>query len=274
MSSASNAGLRDVAYEVSGFPTGIVTPADLSEKVEGKEKFDKPIGDSSEFAQHPPVFFGVDAQYFSVAMLADTASSAKQIERAVALRVGGIEEQRRTLTNTSFRLIGKSIELQPGETSQAQRYEVFAGPKRPKLLAAYGLQGLISYGWEIFRMVAVPMTAVLEFFYGLVHNYGLAIIMLTVVVRLAMHPMSRKQAINAQRMQTLQKKMQPELAELKKKYKNDQEKLHKATMELWQKHGMNPFSQLGGCLLLFIQMPVFIGLYRALQVDVQLRLRL
>ncbi len=69
----------------------------------------------------------------------------------------------------------------------------------------------------------------------------------------------------------MQKKMQPELAELKKKYKNDQEKLHKATMELWQKHGMNPFSQLGGCLLLFMQMPIFMGLYRALQVDIELR---
>jgi YidC/Oxa1 family membrane protein insertase len=270
VSSAYNAGLRDVVYEFSGFGVGLATCAELSEKADKTEKFRKVIGESSEFSQHPPVFFGVDAQYFSVAMLTDS-SSAPAIERAVALRVGGIEEQRRTLTNTTFRLIGKPFALGPGATCQTQRYDIFAGPKRPKLLEAYGLQGLISYGWEIFRMVAVPMTFILEFCYRWVHNYGLAIILLTVVVRLAMHPMSRRQAMNAQRMQALQKKMQPELAELKKKYKSDQEKLHKATMELWQKHGMNPFSTLGGCLLLFVQMPVFMGLYRALQVDIELR---
>ena len=96
------------------------------------------------------------------------------------------------------------------------------------------------------------------------HNYGLAIIMLTIVVRLAMFPMSRKQAQNAQMMQ----KIQPEMKEIQKKFKKDPEAARKAQQELLAKHNYNP---LGGCLPLFIQMPIFLGLYRALQVNVELR---
>ncbi len=195
VSSEWSAGLRDVAYQFAGESMGMKTCAKLSEKVDGKtNKYRLDIGESSQFAEHPPRFFAVDAQYFSVAMLTDSASTAGEIEQAVALRIGDVEDLRRTLTNTSFRLISKPIAIEPGATCQAQRYEVFAGPKRPELLKQYGLSGLISYGWPIFEWVAVPMTYVLEFFYLLVRNYGLAIIMLTVVVRLAMHPMSRKQA--------------------------------------------------------------------------------
>ncbi len=168
------------------------------------------------------------------------------------------------LTNTSFRLISKTDDDRPGRVFRSQSYELFAGPKRPALLAKYQMQGLVYYGWPIFQWVAVPMTHILDFFYELVRNYGLAIIMLTVVVRLAMFPMSRKQAHNAQMMQ----KIQPEMKEIQKKFKKDAEGARKAQQELWAKHNYNPF---GGCLLLLIQMPIFLGLYRALQVNVELR---
>ena len=79
-----------------------------------------------------------------------------------------------------------------------------------------------------------------------------------------MFPMSRKQAHNAQMMQ----KLQPEMKEIQKKYKKDPEAARKAQQELWSKHNYNP---LGGCLPLVIQMPIFLGLYRALQVNVELR---
>jgi YidC/Oxa1 family membrane protein insertase len=260
----STEGLRDVVYQLAGNEVGVATCSQLAEKVEKVEKFRRDIGESSQFAEHRPLFFGVDAQYFSVAMFPDAETTAPNIERAVALRVGDIEDLRKTLTNTSLRLISKPMTLEPGATSVLQRYEVFAGPKRPQLLATYQLSGLINYGWPIFRMVAVPMTYVLEFFYMLVHNYGLAIIMLTIVVRLGMHPMSRKQAQNALMMQ----KLQPELKEIQKKMKKDPEAGRKAQQELFAKHNYNP---LGGCLLLLIQMPIFLGLYRALQVDVELR---
>ena len=96
------------------------------------------------------------------------------------------------------------------------------------------------------------------------HNYGLAIIMLTIVVRLALFPVSRKQAQSAQLMQ----KIQPKLKELEKKYKGDWKALQRPGRSCWPSTTTIPSS---GCLLLLIQMPIFIGLYRALQVNVELR---
>jgi YidC/Oxa1 family membrane protein insertase len=95
-------------------------------------------------------------------------------------------------------------------------------------------------------------------------NYGLAILLLTAIVRGAMFPISRKQAISSQKMQVLQ----PEMKAIAEKYKNDADKRTKATQELWRKHDYNP---MGGCLLVFIQIPIFMGLYRSLATDVELR---
>ena len=259
-------GMRDVDYQLSDSDVGVVTCSELSEKGEKEKpsKYRREIGEASQFAEHRPVFFAVDAQYFSVAMIPDRESTAPNIERAIALRVGDVEEQRTTLTNTSFRLIGKTVTIEPGKTSETQSYVIFAGPKRQVLLDSYQLSGLIYYGLTVFRMVAVPMTHVLDFFYSLVRNYGLAIIMLTVVVRLCMFPLSRKQALNAQKMQ----KLQPEIKAIQQKYKKDAEGARKAQMELFSKHNYHPAQ---GCLPMFIQLPIFMGLYRALQVNVELR---
>jgi YidC/Oxa1 family membrane protein insertase len=97
-----------------------------------------------------------------------------------------------------------------------------------------------------------------------VGNYGLAIIMLTVLVRSCMFPLSRKQAQSMAKMQELK----PELEKIKEKYKNDSAKQSQAMQELYRKYNINP---LGGCLPMFIQLPIFVGLYRALAVDVELR---
>lgn len=117
-------------------------------------------------------------------------------------------------------------------------------------------------GW--FWFVAEPMLKVLHFFYAIVGNYGVAIIMLTVLVRLCMFPVSRKQALVMQKMQELQ----PEMKRINEKYKTEPEKKTRATQELFRQHKYNP---LGGCLLAFVQLPIFIGLYRSLMVDVELR---
>nr|MCS5617186.1 membrane protein insertase YidC [Pirellulales bacterium] len=147
------------------------------------------------------------------------------------------------------------------------RYTIFAGPKRPDLLARFGaatasMSDLVYYGW--FGWVARPMIALLHGLHAVIRNYGLAIILLTVLVRGAMFPISRKQALSSQKMQALQ----PEMKVINEKYKNDAQKRTAATQELWRKHGVNPAS---GCLPIFIQLPIFMGLYRALATDVELR---
>ncbi len=110
----------------------------------------------------------------------------------------------------------------------------------------------------------MPLTAILHGFYAVVGNYGLAIILLTVLVRGCMFPLSRKQALGMQKMQELQ----PEIKKIQEKYKNNAEGRTKAQQELFRKHNYNPLS---GCLPIFIQMPVFIGLWRSLSVAIELR---
>lgn len=210
-------------------------------------------------------YIGVDAQYFNSSLVPQKAEPGDHwIDVSRAIRVGPMPLSKSDfkLGNSSFRIESTLVDLEPGGEAIEHHYRLFVGPKEPHLLAHYGLDGVIYYGW--FWWVAKPMLAFLHFIYGFVHNYGLAIILLTVVVRSAMFPVSRKQALNAMKMQELQ----PEIKRIAEKYKNNVEQRTKAQQDLFKKHNYNP---LGGCLIMFIQLPIFIGLYRSLSVDVHLR---
>jgi YidC/Oxa1 family membrane protein insertase len=209
-------------------------------------------------------FIGVDAQYFSAVMIPKMEKPAEiWFAGSKPMRVGEYDKTHPTLTNVSFRLDSKPKELKPGEEF-SHEFEIFAGPKRPALLADYGLNEMVYYGWPIFSGPALLMSWILHGLYFVMRNYGLAIILLTVLVRLCMFPFSIKLALGQQKMQELQ----PEIKRLAEKYKNDVQARSKAQQELFQKHKYNPF---GGCLVLFIQLPIFIGLYKSLMIDVELR---
>ncbi len=226
----------------------------------------------------------MDAQYFASALLPQPFKGREPwLAEIKPILVGKMPEDPKfkTLGNVSCRLISIPRTLPPNkpEESLAHTYTVFAGPKRPELLAQYpladpqtGFAGdpqnnlgeLIYYGWPIWAAVARPMTHILHFFYSIVGNYGIAIIMLTVLVRGCMFPLSRKQALGAQKMQELK----PEMDRINEKFKGKPEEKTRAMQELWRKHNYNPMS---GCLLAFLQLPIFIGLYRALMINVELR---
>ena len=224
-------------------------------------------------AGKPLAFIGVDAQYFA-AMLLPQKPSLNDIWldqcRTVLLgpkpRARSIEGR---YANVTCRLISRTFNLAGGQ-SLKHSYSVFAGPKRPELLAHYQacnnqyytLNDLLYYGW--FSGVAKAMLGILHFFYGIVHNYGISIILLTVLVRLCLFPISRKQAQSMARMQELK----PEMEKIKEKYKSDMQKQSQAMQELYRKHNINPMA---GCLPMFIQLPILLGLYRSLMVDVELR---
>ncbi len=216
-----------------------------------------------------PLYLAVDTQYFVTALLPTGADQAVY-ERAVAYVVGDVDDipkGGKKATNVSFHLDSEPILLpayDPDQEGSAikQSFQIYAGPKVPELLAAYNLQDCIYYGW--FGAVSKLLAVVLHFFYSVVQNYGLAIIMLTVLVRGGMHPLSRKAAKNAAMMQALA----PQMKKITEKYKDDMEKRAKAQQELFKKHNYNPF---GGCWMMFLQLPIFIGLYRTLSVDIDLR---
>ena len=108
---------------------------------------------------------------------------------------------------------------------------------------------------SVLEPIYTVMGAVLAWFYNLVPSYGMAIILLTVAVRLVLFPLTTKQARSMQAMQ----KLQPEMKRLQAKYKNDRQKLNEEMMKFYKEHNVNP---LAGCLPLVLQMPLFIVLYR------------
>ena len=253
--------VRDVAMRFAGEHSTLVSGLKMADG-----SLDHPA--SAVRDGKPLSFAGVDALYFAAALLpAATGPEAPPLEEVQPLVVGDIPAAaRRKLVDVTCRLVSREIALEPGSTV-SHRYGIFAGPKKPDLLARYGLTSatmddLVYYGW--FGWVARPMIAVLHALHAVIGNYGIAILLLTVLVRGAMFPISRKQALSSQKMQVLQ----PEMKAIADKYKNDPEKRNRATQELWRKHDYNP---MGGCLLVFIQIPIFMGLYRSLATDVELR---
>lgn len=211
----------------------------------------------------PLRFVGVDAQYFSAVLIPQRENAEQgRFAQWQPIAVSEFDPQLPMKTNTSFRL-GSQVRELPAGQPWSESFQVFSGPRKPALLAQYGLKEIVYYGW--FSWAAIPLLGLLHFFHDyLVFNYGLAIILLTVVVRGAMFPLSRQQALASQKMQLIQ----PELKKIKERHGKDLQAMGKAQRELFAKHNYNPW---GGCLIVFLQLPVFVGLYRALMVDVELR---
>jgi YidC/Oxa1 family membrane protein insertase len=155
------------------------------------------------------------------------------------------------------------ITLQSGEQRQLD-YLVFIGPKDPELLKAAGhhLDQVVNFGF--FNILAQPLFMVLTFFYGFFKNYGVSIILLTVLIKLLFWPLTHKSYASMKSMQ----KLQPEMQKLRDKFKNDKERLNKEMMALYKTHSVNP---LGGCLPMIVQIPVFFALYQVLLNSIALR---
>jgi YidC/Oxa1 family membrane protein insertase len=263
------AGARDVVWSEAGDKLHLLSTGDITKQAKNEPKNpDKPLIDSGDPV--PLRFIGCDTQFFAAILTPansavnpsqDDSTSNFLVDTAVARAVGSLDEERSKRTNVTFRFRSMPETIQAG-ASFRQDFAIFAGPKDRQVLEQVGLQDVIVYGW--FGKVSRPLVWVLHKFYGIVRNYGIAIILLTVMVRGAMFPLGRKMAVNAQKMQELA----PEMKKIAEKYKNDMEKRSQAQRELFTKNNYNPFS---GCLLMFLQLPIFIGLYRGLSTDIALR---
>lgn len=152
----------------------------------------------------------------------------------------------------------------PPSASMDYNFKLFAGPKEISILekAGYKLDRAINLGW--FHSIGYPLLIVLKWLYGLIPNYGVAIILLTIIVRIIFFPLSISSYRSMKKLQIIQ----PELKEIQKKYANDREKLSREMWELYRRHKVNPF---GGCLPMLIQIPVFIALYQVLMNAIELR---
>jgi YidC/Oxa1 family membrane protein insertase len=139
---------------------------------------------------------------------------------------------------------------------------LFVGPKDYYLLKTLGIEDNIRYG--VFAPISKLLLAVMHFFYKIIPNWGVSIILLTVFVKILLHPLTVKGYKSMNKLRELQ----PEIQRIKEMYKDDPAKLNQAMMELYKKHKINPF---GGCLPLFLQIPVFFALYKTIAISIELR---
>ena len=143
-------------------------------------------------------------------------------------------------------------------------FVVYAGPKDRDELSKIGhdLDRALDFGW--FWFIAVPLLQALRILQRVTGNWGVAIIALTALTKLVTTPLTQTTFRNMREMQ----KIQPQMAKLRERYKDDQVALQKEMMELYRRHRVNPFS---GCLPMVFQLPIFVGLYNALSHAIELR---
>lgn len=169
------------------------------------------------------------------------------------------------LTDGVFRITlkGEQITL-PSNSPLDSSAQYYLGPKlREELKAApANLIASMDYGW--FGLIAEPMIMFLAWIYGYVGNYGIAIIILTLIIKTALWPLARKSYKSMERMRQLQ----PMIKKIQEKYKDDKQMASQETMRLYKTYKVNPA---GGCMPLFLQIPVFIALYQGLLNAVELR---
>ena len=175
---------------------------------------------------------------------------------------------------------GISVEIKKNGTSSwfqilskdSMDFKIYGEPKRYKLLKEQdsGLIDTIDFGWFMFGRIllisflAKPIFLLMSYLVGIVHNYGLAIILVTILIKIIFSPLAYMSYKSIHEMQSLQ----PEIKKLQTKFKDDKAALNQALMELYRERRVNP---LGGCLPMLVQIPVFVALYNILNNTVELR---
>jgi YidC/Oxa1 family membrane protein insertase len=159
--------------------------------------------------------------------------------------------------------VAKLLVLWPKGTLNAS-FELYLGPKKIEILedAPQSLRAALDLG--IFTFIALPLLHVLRLSHRLTGNYGIDIILLTVVIKALFMPLTQRSMKSMREMQ----KLQPQMAKIRERFKDKPDELNKEIIELYRRHKVNP---LGGCLPMVLQIPVFIGLYQALLNAVELR---
>jgi YidC/Oxa1 family membrane protein insertase len=204
-------------------------------------------------------WLGITDKYWLSALIPDQ-------KEAIKARFTHVERDQADLWQVDYR--GSPRALDPGASVTANS-RFFAGAKLVSLLDRYEVQyqiprfdRAIDFGW--FYFLTKPIFLTLDFFYKLLGNFGLAIMLLTVIIKLVFFPLANK----SYRAMSKMKKLQPEMQKLREKFGDDKEKLNKEMMALYKRVGANPMA---GCLPIVVQIPVFFSLYKVLYVTIEMR---
>jgi YidC/Oxa1 family membrane protein insertase len=210
---------------------------------------------------------GVKNKYFLAATIPLTETENYRMSRANLKRVSGGGCMRGCMPVGD--VDPEDVKVKVSLTTQAEdvhKFKIYVGPLDYDILkkVGFGIEDACYFGFKWIRPISRLFLKVLLGLYSVIPNYGVVIIIFSVMIGVIFFPLQRTSQRSAMEMQ----RMQPKISELKKKYAKDAKKLNQATMELYRKQKVSPVS---GCLPLFIQMPVFFALYAILDTTIALR---
>lgn len=203
---------------------------------------------------------GMRTKYFGLAMIPKTGSSDGAY----------LEGHRKAMPdNGEYESYSVALKMPFREgTDEKKTVNVFLGPMDHTILKSYGvdLEGMMSLGWAflvrpISEYIMLPFFSFLHLF---IPNWGLVIIVFSIIIKVVLHPLTKTSMKSMKKMQALQ----PMMDEIKEKYKDDPQKMNSAVMNLYKEYGVNPA---GGCLPMLLQMPILYALYMVFRSAIQLR---
>jgi YidC/Oxa1 family membrane protein insertase len=248
--SDSSGGMQQVAHEGPVFYFDESLQTETTDNIEG------------ELPVTQMKWLGVEDQYFISAAVPMTPVRNGLFRAGAYLSDPQANVQGERLLSPYFGVALPLTNLQPNLLVESE-FSLYYGPKEDEELLKFGHNLVVSHDMTL-EVLAGPLLDLLRLIYGYVGNYGVAIIILTIIVRLLLFPLTFKGMKSMKRMQQLS----PRMKKLQAKYKNNKEKLNKEMMELYRKNRVNP---LGGCLPMLLQIPVFFALYSSLSSAVELR---
>jgi len=248
--SDSNGGMQQVSHEGPVFYFDESLQTETTDNIEG------------ELPVTQMKWLGVEDQYFISAAVPMTTVRNGLFRAGAYLSDPQPNVQGERLLSPYFGVALPPTNLQPNLLVESD-FRMYYGPKEDEELLKFGHNLVVSHDMTL-EVLAGPLLDLLRLIYSYVGNYGVAIIILTIIVRLVLFPLTFKGMKSMKRMQQLS----PRMKKLQAKYKNNKEKLNKEMMELYRKNRVNP---LGGCLPMLLQIPVFFALYSSLSSAVELR---
>ncbi len=196
-------------------------------------------------------WFGFEDKYFLKALIAKDPQETM-------LRIKRIDEQTVELNYGAL-----AADIAPG-SRYSRDFLIFAGPKELETLkeSGYGLKKALDFGF--FDIIAKPMLVSMNWIYSFTNSYGWSIILLTIIIKILLYPLTLKSFTSMKGLQ----KIQPLMKELQEQYKDDKQKLNQEMMKLYSEHKINP---MGGCLPMLLQIPILFALYRVFYSAIELR---
>ncbi|HPD20532.1 MAG TPA: membrane protein insertase YidC, partial [Deltaproteobacteria bacterium] len=153
--------------------------------------------------------------------------------------------------------------IEPG-SSMERSYEIFSGPKELQTLKSAGNELRKALDFGFFDIIAKPLLMAMNWIYSFTMSYGWSIIILTIIIKILLYPLTLKSFTSMKELQ----KVQPLMKELQAKYKDDKQKLNQEMMRLYKEHKINP---MGGCLPMLLQIPILFALYKVFYQAIELR---